>query len=60
MKRSAPRHQSHAYVDDETPDHRGQTRCAVCGLGKEHSVHQWPTRSTDEAAAEAARMGERE
>lgn len=30
----------HLYQGDGIPDHRGEDRCEVCGLGRRHAVHQ--------------------
>lgn len=56
MKRERP---VHVYADDGTVDHRGEGRCASCGLPQgNRRVHDLPPRSEDERAMEARRMGE--
>lgn len=48
----------HAYLDDGTPDQRGETRCAVCGLPESNRSHLLPDRTADERDVERRRMGE--
>ena len=49
----------HPYTDDGQADHRGNTRCADCGLPKANRSHVLPGRDDDEKAAEARRIGEK-
>jgi hypothetical protein len=53
-------HQIHQFRDDEVPDHRGRTRCADCGLDRDHKLHQLPATDPAVVAAEARRIGEPE
>jgi hypothetical protein len=64
VPRERPRHprppvRTHLYAEDPKsgPDHRGHYRC-MCGLPKLNEAHTLPSRSDEERAAEARRMGE--
>ncbi|HCU50398.1 MAG TPA: hypothetical protein DGG94_11470, partial [Micromonosporaceae bacterium] len=50
----------HPFVDDGLPDHRGDSRCADCGLPKTNRAHVLPQRTEEQKAAEARRIGETE
>ena len=49
----------HPYVGDGIRDHRGEDRCAECGLGRGHRVHA--LEPVDPQVAETSRriVGER-
>lgn len=49
----------HLFTDDGAPDHRGDTRCADCGLPKANRSHVLPQRTDDERKHEARKVGER-
>lgn len=49
---------AHPYAGDGIHDHRGDDRCAVCGLPRDREVHELPPTEADVRAAEARRVGE--
>jgi len=52
--------QHHPYVGDGRPDHRGQDRCADCGMPKTNQRHDLPAVPNNVRDAEARRLGEDE
>jgi hypothetical protein len=54
----APRHQIHAYADDGIRDHRGLSRCGICGLPASNRLHKLPERSAEAREHEARKLGE--
>lgn len=55
---AADRHQIHVYADDGTADHRGRSRCGVCGLPRSNRLHVVPERSDEAREYERRRLGE--
>jgi DNA (cytosine-5)-methyltransferase 1 len=50
--------QVHPFASDAIGDHRGDSRCGVCGLPASNRLHQLPERDDDERAIEARKVGE--
>jgi len=50
----------HPYRGDGTRDHRGDDRCADCGLAQGHRVHQLEPVHPDAAEVSRRIVGERE
>jgi len=48
----------HPYIPDGVPDHRGDQRCADCGLPESNRSHWLPETPAEAKAIDERRVGE--